>query len=424
MPISNPRFQLSPFQLLCGVGLFAIFSSTISKSPVLPLFAGHLGATEAIVGWIAAASTVVGIVVSIPAGALSDVFGRRKVILFATFIFASAPFLYLPITDAWQLVLARVYHGFATAILGPVALALVADLFVARRGESMGWYSSATLIGRSAAPLIGGFLLTLFAASVMWHYRIVYLVCGVAGFLAFLIAFRLPIQKKNAADEKSESTDETHLSTKERFEQMFSGLAMVVRHRGILFTSAAEAVQFFGYGAYEVFLPLYAQAIGMSPLLIGILLGAKILIITFSKPLMGKISDQYGRRGQIMLGLAAGALGLGLIPFFRSFWILLLLSLLLGLSMATVTASTAALVADLATGTYGSALGVMSTIMDVGHASGPPVTGYLISVYGKVDKMRGYRFAYPIVGGLLLLMALLFPLMVGKSKTSETETTT
>jgi len=407
MTASSRKFQLSPFRLLCGIGLFAIFSSTMSKSPVLPLFARDLGATESIIGLIAAASTVIGILVSIPAGALSDVFGRRKVILFATFIFASAPFLYLPIINTWQLVLVRVYHGFATAIFGPVALALVADLFVQQRGEKMGWYSSATLIGRSAAPFIGGFLLTLFAASAILHYRSVYLVCGISGVLAFLIAFWLPIRQGSVADEKSSDI-------KERFGQMFSGLSMVVKHRGILFTSVAEAVQFFGYGAYEVFLPLYAKEIGMGDWLIGILLGAKVLTLTFSKPLMGKISDRYGRRGQIILGLAAGALGLGLIPFFHSFWILLLLSLLLGLSVATVTASTAALVADLATGTYGSALGVMSTIMDVGHSSGPPVTGYLISVYGFREKMRGYRFAYPIVGSLLLLMALLFPLMVQK----------
>ena len=398
--------KISPFRLLCGIGLFAIFSSTMSKSPVLPLFAKALGATASTVGLIAAASTVVGIVASIPAGALSDVLGRRKVILFATFIFASAPFLYLPVTGAWQLVLVRVYHGFATAIFGPVALALVADLYVAQRGEKMGWYSSATLVGRSAAPFIGGFLLSLFAASAIWHYRVVYLVCGIAGVLAFLIAFRLPIQSK------SESTDETPSGTKERLSEMLSGLSMVIRHRGILFTGVAEAAQLFGYGAYEVFLPLYAKSIGMSSSLLGILLGAKVLTLTFTKPLMGRVSDRYGRRGQIMMGLIAGALGLGLIPFFRSFWVLLLLSLLLGLSMAAVTASTAALVSDLATGAYGSALGVMSTIMDVGHASGPIATGYLI-------RARGYRGGYPIVGCVLLLVALLFPLMVPKPKRAE-----
>ncbi len=407
MTAPSPGFQLSPFRLLCGIGLFAIFSSTISKSPVLPLFADHLGATEAVVGLIAAASTVVGILVSIPAGALSDVYGRRKVILLATFVFASAPFLYLPITRVWQLVLARLYHGFATAILGPVALALVADLFLAQRGEKMGWYSSATLVGRSAAPFIGGFLLSLSATSAVWNYRIVYLVCGGSGLLAFLIALRLHIQRKDTTDAHQKPP-----STQERFRQMLSGLSIVIRHRGILFTSMAEAVQFFGYGAYEVFLPLYATFIGMSPSLIGILLGAKVLTITFFKPLMGRLSDRYGRRGQVMVGLAVGALGLGLIPFFHSFWMLLLLSSLLGLSMATVTASTAALVADLATGTYGSALGVMSTIMDVGHASGPPVTGRLIEVYGRTNKIRGYRYAYLIVAGLLLLMALIFPMMV------------
>ena len=89
------RWALSPFLTLCGVGLFAIFSSTMSKNPALPLFAKDLGASEADIGFIAAASTVVGVVSSLPAGALSDLYGRRRVILAATLVFASAPFLYL-----------------------------------------------------------------------------------------------------------------------------------------------------------------------------------------------------------------------------------------------------------------------------------------------------------------------------------------
>ena len=89
---------LSPFRLLCGTGLMALFSSTMSKSPVLPLFADRLGASAADIGLIAAASTVVGIVVSLPAGALSDLWGRRRVILLAMVVFASAPFSYLVVT--------------------------------------------------------------------------------------------------------------------------------------------------------------------------------------------------------------------------------------------------------------------------------------------------------------------------------------
>jgi len=101
-------------------------------------------------------------------------------------VFATAPFLYLLITSPWQLVLVRIYHGLATAILGPVALASVADTYETGRGERMGWYSSATMIGRFLAPLIGGIL--IFGDNFRW----VYIASGVAGVLTLVAAFRLP----------------------------------------------------------------------------------------------------------------------------------------------------------------------------------------------------------------------------------------
>ena len=116
------------------MGGLAILSSTMAKNPVLPLFIRALDVPIGTVGFIAAASTVVGIVVSLPAGILSDIIGRRRVILIAAIVFASAPFLYLLVAQPWQLVLVRVYHGFATAILGPVAMAAVADTFDEKRG--------------------------------------------------------------------------------------------------------------------------------------------------------------------------------------------------------------------------------------------------------------------------------------------------
>jgi MFS family permease len=405
------KVVLSPFTLLCGIGLLAIFSSTISKSPVLPLFAKDLGASESIIGLIAAASTIVGILTGLPAGALSDIFGRKRVILFSLLIFASAPLLYLSVTTGWQLVAVRVYHGFATAIFGPVAMAMVADLFKTQRGARMGLYSSSTLVGRSVAPFVGGALLSIFAASALLHFRVVYMVCAVAGILAFLAAFMLPAD----ATPSTESDKDKRPSLSQRFAAMGTGLKSVITHRGILFTSATEAVQYFGYGAYEVFLPLYAKTLGMPDWMIGVLLGAKVLVLTFAKPLMGKISDQSGRRGQIVIGMAAGAIGLGLIPFFNSFWGLLVLSLFLGVSMSLVTSSTSALVADLSTGAHGSALGVMSTIMDIGHASGPIAVGVIIS-------SRSYKAAYVVVGAMFAAAALLFPFVVKKEQLTSPAT--
>jgi len=394
--------RLSPFRLLCGTGLLAVFSSTMSKSPVLPLFADSLGASAADIGLIAAASTVVGIAVSLPAGALSDLWGRRRVILLAMVVFASAPFFYLMVTGVWGLVAARTYHGLATAIFGPVALALVADLFSRERGEKMGWYSSATLVGRSAAPWVGGAILGVFAvgaAGGTLGFRVVYAVCGVAGVLALLLALRLPVQRSALSVDPETAPGQGWRDVKQ-------GLREVLSHRGILFTSAAEAAQYFAYGAMETFLPLYALRIGLSYYEIGALLGLKVVILALTKPVMGRFSDRHGRRPQIVMGMLVGAVGLTLVPLCSSFWGLLPISLAFGLSMATVTASTAALVSDLSTsGSYGAALGTMSTIMDIGHASGPAVAGLLIGTWG-------YGVAFPAIGLVLAVVGLLFPMFV------------
>lgn len=398
----------NPFRLLCTVGFFAIFSSTMSKSPVLPLFAKGLGASESVIGLIAAASTITGIIAGMPAGVLSDLFGRRKVIIFAGSIFAVAPFLYLFVNNSWQLVAVRVFHGLATAVFGPAALAYVADLFESGRGEKMGLYSSSTLIGRSIAPFLGGALLTVFAAISFWHYRCVYLVCGIAGIIMFLGTLTLPSKRK-----LTEST-QSHSSLSEKFRQTRNGLSAVIRHKGILVTSATHAVQYFGYGAYEVFLPLYAKSIGISDWMIGILLGVKVLTLTFTKPFMGRLSDATGRNGQIVVGMIAGSLGLGLIPFFHSFFALIILSLFLGTSMAMVTSSTSALVADMSKGAYGSAMGVMSTIMDIGQASGPIIVGFLIAKSGYIS---GYSFA----AALFLIVSIIFPVLIRGSQRNADE---
>ena len=398
--VEKPRNSIiSPFLLLCGIGLFAIFSSTMSKNPALPLFAKDLGATEQYIGFIAAASTVVGILTSIPAGALSDLYGRRRVILAATFVFASAPFLYLFVSSPWQLALVRVYHGLATAIFGPVAMALVSDLFKTGRGESMGWYSSSTLLGRAAAPFVGGTLLTALAGSSaggsgpwlgLTSYQWVYLVCGVAGIIAMGAATRLPVDNRTRGG----------ATLGESWTKLRAGLGDVARSRPILVTSVMEALQYFSYGAMEAFLPLYAIFFvepKLSTIEVGTIFLAQILTTALTKPLMGRTSDRVGRRPVIALGLVLSGASMALFVTTGSFPLLLGIGMLYGLGLSVVTSATSAYVSELAkAGHYGSALGVLSTIMDVGQSMGPIVTGFLVA-------SAGYRPAFFFVAALLLV---------------------
>ena len=392
MPL-NRRNLLSPFLWLCLMGGFAIFSSTMSKNPALPLFIKSLGVDEGTLGFIAAASTVVGIAVSLPAGALSDVWGRRRMILLSMAVFATAPFLYLLVSAPWHLVLVRVYHGLATAILGPVAMAAVADTFQQGRGERMAWYSSATMVGRFLAPLVGGLLI------VGDDFRWVYLGCGVAGTLALLTA--LQVSRTMAGPERAADPITTRRGLRGGWREMRNELRVVLTHRGILLTSAMEAAQYFAFGAVETFLPLYLRGLGWEARVIGPLFTVQVMVTTLTKPLRGRLSDRWGREGPIVVGLLAGAAAVAAMPHQSGYWALVALIALFGLGVATVTASTSALVSDLSRAASGASLGVLSSVMDVGHSAGPMVTGLLVSVWG-------YSGAFGVVAGVLGVLAVVF----------------
>jgi MFS transporter, DHA1 family, multidrug resistance protein len=302
-------------------------------------------------------------------------------------------------------VLVRVYHGLATAILGPIAMAAVADTYRQGRGERMAWYSSATMVGRFLAPLLGGAL--IFGNDFHW----VYLADGVLGILAFSAAMfitfpkttQVPVVKRDKRDIGKE-------------------IITIVTHRGILSTSLVEAVQYFAYGAVETFLPRYlTENTKFSTLAIGSLFTGQILVVALTKPIMGRLSDRRGRVPIIISGLVLGGIVTAALSFTANRFVLIALIGLFGLGLSTVTASTSALVADLAkTASRGSAMGLLSTIMDIGQSLGPILTGVMIGIFAGTGQ---YKIAFGIVGFLMVVASMLYGLFMRGVSTVPTEAT-
>ncbi|HQT01404.1 MAG: MFS transporter [Hydrogenophilales bacterium 16-64-46] len=375
---SEARF----FVIIALVGGFAILSSTMSKTPVLPLFAEALKATPAEIGWIVMASTLPGVLVSYPAGVLSDILGKRRLLVTSLVVFATAPFLYLLVANAWQLMVVRFYHGFATAIFGTVASAAIAERYVADRAARLSTYSSVTIVGRSIAPFLGGALISL--AS----FRAVYLACAVSGVIAFAAGLLL-------RDKHDTRTPRRELP------RFWPSLVTVLKDRGILLVSTVEAAQYLVFGAVEAFLALYASSLGIPAWQIGVILGVQLVSIVFAKPIMGRLSDRVGRPAVIVPGLLVGAVSVALFPLAGGFVSLTVLSLVFGTGFATVTSSTTALVADLTQdGRYGASMGVLRTVMDVGQSIGPVLTGFIIGI-------AGYGSAFGTLAAVLVLASLL-----------------
>lgn len=137
----SPSHRFSPFVALCGVGFLGRLSYEMARTPLTPLYAAQLGAPTALIGLIVAAVTITGIVAKLPSGALSDLFGFRRLMVAGALVKASGPFLYLAVLSWPQLLAVRLYHGFATALYAPPASALVAKVYPTH-GET-GWVCTA-----------------------------------------------------------------------------------------------------------------------------------------------------------------------------------------------------------------------------------------------------------------------------------------
>src|SRR5438309_9383362 len=178
---------MNAFVAILFASLLSRLGYQMARSPVLPSFAADLGALPELIGIIVAASTITGVFFKLPAGALSAVLGRKRMMVLGALFFALPPFLYPFVHDTWSLLALRFVHGFATAIFSPVASAYIASLAETGRGARLGWFSSSNDIGATAGPLIGGFVL-YFSAS----YSMPYLLVGVIGVLTLLVVLWLP----------------------------------------------------------------------------------------------------------------------------------------------------------------------------------------------------------------------------------------
>lgn len=357
------------FLILCIMGFFAILSSTMSKNPVLNPFAKSLGTPTDLLGLVASASTIPGMLISLPAASLSDIFGRRKVLLFAAFVFASAPFLYLLVTMWWQLVLVRFYHGFATSIFVPVTEAIIAERYPIKRGERISVLESATAVGRASAPFLGGAI--LFLTNDGFHT--LYLAVAITGVVAFIVTLLFITEEKNP--------EAKQVKNQQTARNIFHGWYEIAKNKGALVTGMVQASQYYVYGAVEFFLVGYLLDVAkLNVLLISIITGSQIIILIIARPFLGRISDKTGRRTPIITGSIVSSIALLAFPFTTQFPILLPLSIVYGLGFAMVISSTSPLICEQVPSTLiGASLGFLATTMDIGQTVGPVISGIILS---------------------------------------------
>jgi MFS family permease len=376
------------FTLLCTIGVFCFISYNMVRMPVLALFAESLGAGPERIGLIVSVSTLTGVFLKLPSGALSDIYGRRMLLRVGVMAFGLPPFIYPFVSDLNLLTALRMFHGLATAIFAPSALATVAELYRERRGAALGTYTACTQSGALLGPFVGGYL--VYASG----FSSAFVTAGVFGCIAILIFYSLHLTPP------APRVHEQGLAPV--LAEMWKGFVVVARNRKVLMTSSTDAAKMIANGALMAFLPLYGVSVGLNPGEVGLLFTVQALTSFVSKPIMGRVSDRVGRQPLIMIGLLICAATFVCIPHVSIFAVLLLLSAGFGFGEAVVSSSSSAFVADSSDfKTLGAGMGMQGTIGDIGHASGPVLAGVLIA-------NMSYAGAFAIIATLQLVAAGLF----------------
>lgn len=120
-------------------------------------------------------------------------------------------------------------------------------------------------------------------------------------------------------------------------------------------------------------LPFYARTLGASSLMVTLLLASFTAAQLLSAPLWGRVSDKYGRRPALLIGLGAAAISYVVFAFATTLWLLLLSRLVQGAGGGTTGVVQAYVADSVEPDERAKALGWISAATNVGVALGPPV---------------------------------------------------
>ncbi len=172
--------------VLLGMLLGALDQTIVATAG--PVIQRDLAIPASLYAWITIAYLVASTVLVPIYGKVSDLVGRKPVLLFGIVVFVIGSLLCGMAQSTTQLILARVLQGAGSASLFTSAFAVIADMFApAERGRYNGLVAGVFALSSVAGPLAGGFIADHFG----WHW--VFFINLPVGVLAFgLVLAKMP----------------------------------------------------------------------------------------------------------------------------------------------------------------------------------------------------------------------------------------
>ena len=144
------------------VSTFAAFLVPFLTSAVnlaLPSIGKELHANAISLGWVISSFILTSAIFLLPFGRLGDIIGRKKVFTIGILLFTLSTFLILFAHSIISLIILRIFQGFSSAMIFGTSMAILTSVFQpGERGRAIGINITATYLGLSLGPVIGGLL--------------------------------------------------------------------------------------------------------------------------------------------------------------------------------------------------------------------------------------------------------------------------
>lgn len=346
----------------------------------LPIYLPKSEFSNLVVGIIAAAYPVAETVFGPVVGILADRFGRREWIWIGLCVSTFALFAFTLNTEVAYLVLVHSIQGFAAAMIVVGSLTMVTDVStVSTRGREMGMYDFANL---------GGYMIGIFTAGVLMrtHFLLAPFYLGSA--LAAVGAVYAFFKVKEKRSRRSRSA----LSPIQTVRLLLSD-----RRAAAMFPIWLSVTTFIGMAL------TFGPRLGPSPMITSSVIAGIVLVLAFTQPFFGHLSDNYGRERLMMFGmLSLIGLFVTVIAMFR--WHINVLYLIpffavFGVGSFAFAPAALASLGDLAPEQgRGTTMGIYSVVISLGTIIGPLLGGYLLDRYGLTSLFYA---------GLLILISAL-----------------
>ena len=434
----DPRWTLAASVLASSLSF--VDGSVLNVA--LPAIRAGFGAGAAEVQWVVNAYLLPLSALLLLGGALGDLYGRRRLLLLGTGLFALASLACALAPSLPILLAARAGQGVGAALLLPNSLALLNAAFEGeKRGRAVGIWAAAGAASAAVAPLIGGWLVD----HVGWP-SIFYINLPLAAG-AILLAVRFVAESQDQGAARTDYPGATLATlglggatyglTRWSSSATLDAIAIAAIAAGVLMLAAFLWVEarrgdnammplamfadlcfaglnlltfllYAAFGAAMLLIPyVLIEAGGYSPVEAGLAMLPLPILLTLASPPMGQLAGRLGPRWFLIVGplVVAGGMLLGQrIGAGTSYWTsvfptMAVLAAGMAIAVAPLTASVLGSVEERHVGT---ASGFNSAVARVGGLIATALLGVVLAREGEA-LIGGFHLA--LIGSALAAVA-------------------